>query len=235
MNLNTLFIFKQSRQALSNIFSLTQSTMTTLTAAPFFHHVAMWTRLLPRWDIIPTFPLSNRSKLFTATTTRLLTELFSTWLCRALFSACGAEAPPSLTSGGGLCRWRAPDISAERTDRGHSQDSDPDRFMMTDAHKNVIFRPVFTCTTKENWTLCPTISPVENTTHDVTFKTHTGNTWENESVFTCFTPPQTHLFSEVLYDAVLGDLRADRKASLQLLLDARDHFLVLLRSEALGS
>lgn len=36
----------------------------------------------------------------------------STWLCRALSSACGAAARPASASGGGLCRWRAPDISA---------------------------------------------------------------------------------------------------------------------------
>lgn len=45
----------------------------------------------------------------------------------------------------------------------------------------------------------------------------------------------TDLFGEVLHDAVLGHLGADGEAPLQLFLDARDHFLVLLRSEALHS
>ena len=45
----------------------------------------------------------------------------------------------------------------------------------------------------------------------------------------------TNLFGEVLNDAVLRHLGADGKAPLQLLLDARDHFLVFLRGEALHS
>lgn len=45
----------------------------------------------------------------------------------------------------------------------------------------------------------------------------------------------TDLFGEVLDDAVLRHLGADDKTSLQLLLNARDHFLVLLRREALHS
>ena len=43
------------------------------------------------------------------------------------------------------------------------------------------------------------------------------------------------LFGEVLDDAVLGHLGADSNASLKLLLDAGDHLLVFLRSEALHS
>lgn len=46
---------------------------------------------------------------------------------------------------------------------------------------------------------------------------------------------ETDLLGEVLDDAVLGHLGADGEASLQLLLNARDHFLVLLRGEALHS
>lgn len=42
----------------------------------------------------------------------------STWLCRALSSACGAAARPASASGGGLCRWRAPDISATEEQTG---------------------------------------------------------------------------------------------------------------------
>ena len=45
----------------------------------------------------------------------------------------------------------------------------------------------------------------------------------------------TDLFGEVSDDAVLGHLGADGEASLHLLLNARDHFLVLRRSEALHS
>lgn len=47
--------------------------------------------------------------------------------------------------------------------------------------------------------------------------------------------PHTDLFGEILDDAVLGHLGADGKASLQLLLNARDHLLVLLGREPLHS
>lgn len=43
------------------------------------------------------------------------------------------------------------------------------------------------------------------------------------------------LLGEVLDDAVLGHLGADGEASLELLLDAGQHFLVFLRGESLHS
>lgn len=52
---------------------------------------------------------------------------------------------------------------------------------------------------------------------------------------TYLSQPSTNLFGEVLNDAVLRHLGADGEAPLQLLLDARDHFLVFLRGEALHS
>lgn len=45
----------------------------------------------------------------------------------------------------------------------------------------------------------------------------------------------TDLLGEILDDAVLRHLRADGEAALQLLLDARDHLLVLLCREALNT
>ena len=42
----------------------------------------------------------------------------------------------------------------------------------------------------------------------------------------------THLLEEVLNDGVLGHLRTGDEASLDLLLDARQHLLILFRREA---
>lgn len=47
--------------------------------------------------------------------------------------------------------------------------------------------------------------------------------------------PPADLLGEVLDDAVLRHLGANGKASLELLLDTREHLLVLLGSEALHS
>lgn len=44
---------------------------------------------------------------------------------------------------------------------------------------------------------------------------------------------QTHLFGEVLNDAVFRHLGADGEASLQLLFYARDHLLILLGCKSL--
>jgi len=44
-----------------------------------------------------------------------------------------------------------------------------------------------------------------------------------------------YLASEILNDAVFRDLRADGEATLQLLLNARDHLVILFGSEALSS
>lgn len=133
---------------------------------------------------------TNESKLFTSTTIWLSHRaLFSTWLCRALFSACGAEAPPSLTSGGGLCRWRALDISAGRTERGHSQDPDQNWFFCQ-ACKNVS-EVCFYMTDKRELNTIPVIIPMEH-------KTQAGH--RVKSLFQCCVPRL--IFSPVWWSPV---------------------------------
>lgn len=48
-------------------------------------------------------------------------------------------------------------------------------------------------------------------------------------------PALTHLFGEVLYDAVFGHLGADGEASLQLFFYARDQLLILLRGKSFNT